>query len=261
MPKKSILNKYPQYSTLRGLVPDDVIEREISRSARVFEKYFPLAEERIKRVNLADVFPEKVEKESIHLENFLGHWGNASIEAVCKIALIVKFLHPMRIFEFGTYNGLTTLQMALNAPKNCIVYTLDLPIKQSMAVISMSVLDNYVAWHFRQKFGTTTGSYFKGRTDIKIVQLRQDSAKFNFSQFLNKIDIVFIDAAHDYYHKKYDSENAFKILKPGGVIIWDNYGDVGNPEVTRYLLEISGKYKLFHLRGTQLVIWWNKHGK
>src|SRR5437762_8515397 len=48
-------------------------------------------------------------------------WGNVSVESVCKIGLIIRWLRPRRILEIGTYNGMTTLQMALNAPPECTV--------------------------------------------------------------------------------------------------------------------------------------------
>src|SRR2546422_599775 len=149
---------------------------------------------------------------------------------------------------------MTTLQMALNAPPECTVYTLDLPAGQEPSVPS-SELDRYVAQSFLPRFGTSTGSYFKGRTDVRIVQLLGDSTTFGYNAWIDgPIDLVFIDGAHDYRTKKIDSENALRLLSPTGVILWDNFADVCCPEVTRYLLDLSADLSVSHLKGTLLAV-------
>lgn len=253
----AFFKKYPQYQTLKGLAPDRLIIEEIGTRADEFEKIYQKAKKRIKTVKLADIFPKKLEQDSIILENFLGHWGNISVEEVCKIALITKFLKPEKIFEFGTYNGMTTLQLALNAPKNCRIFTLDLP-EGVLPKIPLGKIDTLVAKHFKDKFGSKTGSYFKGRKDVNITQILQDSATFDPAPFKNSIDLIFIDAAHDYENKRKDSENAFFMLKKGGVIIWHNYADVGYPDVTKYLYKLSIKKKLYHLKNTMFALFINK---
>jgi len=253
----SIFERYPQLETLRGLVLDQVVEEQVGSQADEFERNLELANLRIPTVNLNKVFPVELEKGSIALENFLGHWGNASIEDLCKICLMVKFLKPKKILEIGTYNGMTTLQMALNAPSECITYTLDLP-EETQASLQHTTFDDYVAKHFRKKFGTTTGSYFKKRVDLNIKQLWGDSAIFDYSVVGDKIDIIFIDAAHDYKNKSIDTENALRLLATNGLIIWHNYNDVLNPEVTKYLLDISGRFPIYHLRNTMTAIYWNR---
>lgn len=108
-------------------MPDESIEAEIGARVKEFEGYLAEAKKLIPTANLNKVFPAELEKEAMCLENFLGHWGNVSIEELCKICLIVKWLRPRRIPEMGTYNGMTTLQMALTAAQNCQVFAVDLP--------------------------------------------------------------------------------------------------------------------------------------
>src|SRR4051812_16455673 len=93
--------KYPQLNTLRGLVPDKVIVDEVVPKIKEFEHSQAIAHERIRKVKLADIFPHEIEKVSIHLENFLGHWGNVTVEEVCKIAMIAKYMKPKIVFELG----------------------------------------------------------------------------------------------------------------------------------------------------------------
>ena len=260
---KSIFERYPQLNTLRqppirGLLSEEVITREVGSRVDEFESDCRRAEEQIPSVNLNAVFPVALEKGAICLENFLGHWGNLSVEELCKIVLIVRHFQPACILEIGTYNGMTTLQLALNAPKGCTVYTLDLPEGESDTRFPLSAVDAQIVKGFREGFGTTTGSYFKDRSDLNIVQLWGDSATFDYSVIDSPVDLVFIDAAHDYQNKRADSENAFELIAPGGVIVWDNYRDVLNPDVTKYLADLGAHRSLFHLRNTKFVVYWNK---
>src|SRR3989344_9305966 len=168
--KIDIIEKYPRLATLLSLVPKSLIEEEIGSKVEEFESWLTQAKTLIPTVNLNKIFPEELERGSIVMENFLGHWGNVSVEESAKICLIVKWLQPKRILELGTYNGMTTLQMALNAPSECVTYTLDLLPAQE-ASIKLDKIDELVAKQFKNKFDTKTGSYFAGRTDVKITQL------------------------------------------------------------------------------------------
>lgn len=253
----ALFKDYPILNNLRALVPDEVIVAEVAPRAEEFQTDLAEAQKFIPTVILSEVFPETMEKGSIYLENFLGHWGCMSIEELCKLCLIVKFIKPKRILEIGTYNGLTTLQMALNAPSDCLVYTLDIP-EESRAKIKLSIIDELVSRSFKQRFNTATGSYFKDRANVNIKQLWGDSAVFDYSVLDGKMDLIFIDAAHDYQNKKIDSENAFKLIADNGVIIWHNYADVLNSDTTKYLKDIGANYRIFHLKNTFLAIFWNK---
>ena len=252
--KSTLFERYPQLNSLRALAPDALIEESVGSRADEFETCLTEARKAIPTVNLNKVFPAELERGAIRLEHFLGHWGNVSIEELCKICLIVKWLKPTRILELGTYNGMTTLQMALNAPPECVTYTLDLPPDQA-SVLPMRKLDELVAKHFRSRFDTRIGSYFADRNDLKIVQLWGDTATFDYSVIKGPLDLVFIDAAHDYENKRHDTQTALRLLSSRGVVLWHNYADVLSPDVTRCLLECARGRRLFHLRNTYLAVY------
>jgi predicted O-methyltransferase YrrM len=249
--------KYPRLKNLLALVPESLILEEIGSRAEEFEAWLKEADTLIPTVNLNKIFPAELEKGTIRLENFLGHWGNVSIEELCKICLIISWLKPKRILELGTYNGMTTLQMALNAPRDCVTYTLDLAPEQA-ASLKLGALDELVAKHFKERFNTEVGSYFAGRDDISIVQLWGDTATFDFSVIDGPIDLIFIDAAHDYENKKRDTDNALRLLAPGGVILWHDYAEVANPEVTKCVMEYANDHRIYHLRNTDLAVYFRE---
>lgn len=231
---------------------DDILAKKAVLD--VFLEYRAKACEMIPVALLCDLFGEEMEHQQIVLERFLGKWGNLRVEPMAKICLIVRHLKPQRIFEMGTYTGATTLQMALNSPPTTKIFTLDLPPDNAHTKHELSKLDKLVADRFGGQ--TETGCYFQGhRLSKKIEQLWGDTATFDYTPYHGTVDLVFIDAAHDYENKKSDTENALKILRPGGVIIWDNYLDSVNPYVTKYLYEFSLDHKVYALMNTNLAIY------
>jgi len=250
-----LFTDYPQLNNLRSLVPDELIMAEIGSRADEFEGYLANARKLIPTVNLNKVFPAELEKGSIHLENFLGHWGNVSIEELCKICLIVKWLKPRRILEMGTYNGMTTLQMALNAPPDCQVFTVDLP-PNFIPSSPMGKIDELLATKFRTQLDSEVGVYFRERNDVQIAQIWGETAHADYEVIGGKVDLVFVDAAHDLENKRRDTEIAFELLSENGVILWHNYADVCNPYVTLCLAEYAAKHRISHLRNTALAVFY-----
>lgn len=255
MKKPDVFKRYPQLANLRGKVPDEVVRREMEEKAPRFERSAARARRLIPMARMVDLFPPELERGRIVLENFLGQWGNISVEEVCKIALIAAWLKPRKVFEFGTFNGMCTLQMALNTPARTRIYTLDIP-PELTATLEGSEIDQHLA-RKAGAFRFQVGHYFKrSKHARKITQLWGDSATMDFSAYNRQMDLVFVDASHSYPYVKSDTANAFRMLKPGGVILWHNYMDVFCPDVTRHLSELAAAgRKIHHLRGTVLGVY------
>jgi len=140
---------------------------------------------------------------------------------VVSIIYLLKKINPKKVFELGTFNGLTTLNMAINTAADAVVYTIDLP--QAMigdVKLQLEMSDkNYIR-------KAESGRLFKGKSYAKkIVQLFGDTAQYDFSQFYGTIDMVFIDASHSYEYVKNDSLIALKLLRgKKGLILWHDYG-------------------------------------
>jgi len=145
--------------------------------------------------------------------------GNVSeLELAC-IAKMVQYFKPSRILEIGTFDGRTTVNMAINAPQANIV-TMDLPS------------DDMFSTKYRIKKGDltfinkpTSGARFLGTEYAnQITQIYADSANYDYSTLANSIDFVFIDGAHSYEYVLNDTEVAFKLLRNGsGVLVWHDY--------------------------------------
>ena len=250
---KMNIEDVPHYNKLKNIIPEKelvgMIERDILPNADLFLEWREEAFNKIPQALLYQIFPSEVEDNPIMLHRFLGQWGNLSVEAVSKVCLIVRHIQPKMIFEIGSFNGMTSFQMALNCPQGCKIHTLDLPPDTDIS--GMSEIDTYM---FRHLYDPNTKRRYAGSpVEERVIEHYGDSRTFDFSSFYGKVDMVFIDGAHDYKTKSIDTINALKMIGDQGVVIWDNYDDIGCPEVTKYLSELD--LPLYHLKNTNLVIY------
>jgi predicted O-methyltransferase YrrM len=145
------------------------------------------------------------------------------------LAALVAHRKPRSIFEIGTYRGLTTASLALNAPEGCEIRTLDLhPLE----------LEDPVARIFQ---------------DRGVERLVGDSKTFDFSSLKRAVDFVFVDGSHSAPEVEIDTRNALEIVAPGGVVAWHDFNPE-HPEVVRVLREIVRAREIVHVAGTALVL-------
>ncbi len=207
-----------------------------------------------KRQQLSKIFPSMefteifpaTEPLEITFERYSYRGGNVSFSELGLLAAIVKSTKPRAIFEFGTYDGNTTLQLALNAPEDTLVYTLDLPPKNPSTSLRLDSGERALI------DSVGVGDRFVGTsTEKKIRQILMDSAVHDYSPLRGKIDLIFIDGSHSYEYIKNDTRRALEMCAPNGLILWHDYM-IWN-DVTDYLNNLSGTLPLRHMRGTSLV--------
>ena len=165
---------------------------------------------------------------------------------------LVKMRKPQMIFEFGTFTGSTTLLLADASPVDCIVHTIDLPD----SAFPPNGFDN---WFTSALVGTYLCLADRKRSD-KVIAHRADLDTFDFTEFEAQADLVFVDADHSYESVLRDSQTAFRIVKPAGTIIWDDYHPSHWGSV-RALNEIAQDNPLVRVGGTRLVACQLNHGE
>jgi hypothetical protein len=202
--------------------------------------------------NVFDVFSE-ARFAKINLYNANGEtWFRNSASYVADIVglcLLCQAVKPKAIFEIGTLTGYTSAHMALNSDIDCKIHTLDLPPDGS-PTLAMTAIDTE---HVRMHQGIKR--YIWENMDIasKIQPLFGDSASFDYSPFIDRIDLFFIDGAHSYEYVRSDTLNALKCCRPGGVIAWHDFGRAGVNGVSRWLVEFSKQYPVFAVPGGSLA--------
>jgi hypothetical protein len=175
----------------------------------------------------------------------------------CLISAVQK-RSPKKLFEFGTFDGRTTLNLATFSSDDAVVFTIDLP---------------------QEKLGSTTHAvegdnkqYVLGR-DVKrrfqyspckskIVQFWDDSAMFDFDNFYSTngpMDMVFVDGCHSKEYCLNDSKKARRLVcgAKSPIIVWHDYGGCwkGVTEALDYLYENEDGFEgLVFVKDVQLVV-------
>jgi len=183
--------------------------------------------------------------------------GNISLTEIFTIVMTVALFRPKHIMEFGTWNGRTTLNMAINH-ESAIITTVDLPRHKKLR--TKYPLEDKGLQHGLDETGYIGnkkklwhGQHVDVTSRIKLIW--EDTARLPFQKYKNEIDFLFIDASHSYENCKNDSYNGHKMIKKNGIIFWHDYA--GWPGVTEalneYYLEQMKPKNMFWFNDTSLV--------
>lgn len=181
--------------------------------------------------------------------------GHINLLELLVINQLVKKYAPQRIFEIGTFDGRTTLNMAASAPEDAKIWTLDLPpFKVDYTKLHLEFNDR----RYIEK--PQSGALFhQSRYASRIQQLFGDSATFDFSVYLNGIDFVFVDGSHSYEYVINDTLKALEISKKeGSIILWHDYASPCWPGLQKALDELYLKdarlHEARHIEGTKFLL-------
>ena len=105
-------------------------------------------------------------------------------------------------------------------------------------------------------FYLTPTRYTQNYVYFGIVIFNDNTAKKIAKIVDGKFDLIFIDGGHTYSIVENDSNKAFKMVKPRGIILWHDYvpGKTSDKDVVKYLNNISKDKKIFHIDSTLLFI-------
>lgn len=164
------------------------------------------------------------------------------------IAHLCQMQNPQLAFEFGTFEGFTTLVMAMNTSQDAIIYTLDLPLQAPIKT-------KFPLEHYNSTFVNARGLlHFKGtQYESKIHTIYTDSAEFDEFPLRDRVDLILVDGNHQKHYIENDTRKAFAMLNQKGILLWHDY-KTGWPDVTPFLEALSSKKKLFHIKGTNYVM-------
>jgi Methyltransferase domain len=158
------------------------------------------------------------------------------------------------IIEIGTFDGRTTLNLAINSRPQFNVFTLDLPPDMAPKYALARGENAFVQKPRSGRHFLEAPSEWAGAAG-RIIQLFGDSATFDWSAHGGRAGLVFVDGSHAYDYVIADTDTALRLVANKGMVIWHDYGVWDG--VTRALEEIeaSRHLGLRHVRGTSLVVW------
>jgi predicted O-methyltransferase YrrM len=168
-------------------------------------------------------------------------WSLGPVEQVLLEALI----HTRSVeaaFEIGTFNGGTTRLIAEALPEIGRVVTIDLPSEEFDLTQGPKDFS-----------GLQVGCAFQDSpAAAKIVQINADSTSFDFTPYRAQFDLVLVDGGHDYIHGLVDSRSALQLVRPGGVILWDDFEPYWHGLVRGVTDAMAGR-NLFKVSGTSFA--------
>ena len=181
----------------------------------------------------------------ISLEVFPGAAAAISpLEFIC-LVLLAKRVNAHKVFEFGTYQGVSITQLALNLPAEAEIYKLDLPDNPVQTLYPITDAQDREIASLPIK-----GSLVPDELRSRIHFLKEDSARFDETRFAGRMDLVFVDGAHNTDYVRNDSEKGWNMLRPGGALVWHDCR-ASDPDVVRYLIGCA--YHPSRISGTTLA--------
>jgi predicted O-methyltransferase YrrM len=157
------------------------------------------------------------------------------------------------VVEIGTFDGRTTLNLAVNAA-DARVLTLDLPPQERAAFALAPGERQYVDKPAPGARFRACGPAWQGAAR-RITQLIGDSARFDWAPYDGRVGLVFVDGSHAYDYVRKDSETAMRLLAAGGIVLWHDYGRWEGVSRALDELEAERSLGLRHIAGTSLVVW------
>jgi predicted O-methyltransferase YrrM len=181
-------------------------------------------------------------------------WGGSmTITEISSLCHLVAARRPRKVLEIGSFRGLTTLNIAMNAPE-AELHTLDLPPNFDPADTRF---DNNDANIIKSR-----GFYhYEGREEAaRIRQHYGDTATFNYDEIGGGVDFCLIDAAHSYEYVRNDTAKSLPLMATDSLMLWHDYGRndfLADPDeawgVTKFLHEIADTGVAI-LQGTSLGV-------
>src|SRR5438552_1903704 len=111
-------------------------------------------------------------------------WANLAPNELIILSTVCAAMQPKCIFEFGTFDGLTTLHLALNSRADAKIYTIDLPPDDPIRAVETA--DTYYTR------GIRVGRYFVNTLEAgRIQQLFQNSRALDTTSLKNQVDLIF----------------------------------------------------------------------
>ena len=186
---------------------------------------------RIPKRKIDEIFPEVDFTRCPELVFPISRDLGVSTEELAVLCRVVSHRRPQRVIEFGTAEGRTAVNLALQVPTEGKLITLDFPPIPGQ---------NEVGYF-----------YWKHPAKTKITQVFCSVAEWDSRALRSSAEVVFCDACDLMPGLGAELFQALTVVKPGGVIFRHDYGSaVGT---TLFWNWVADRLPVFHVAGTNLV--------
>jgi hypothetical protein len=176
-------------------------------------------------------------------------WGDNSSAPGLKFLCQLAAACDGPIVEIGTFRGRTTYNLAMNTKHR--VYTIDIGTPPPGEARANKESRNYPAYQPGEVFlAPTADPSVRDRIELII----GDSSTLDLTRYYGRAAMVLVDAGHTFEGCTRDSETAFKLVRPGGFVLWDDYGGDYWPGVKQALHQLAATKPLAYLPRENFVV-------
>jgi predicted O-methyltransferase YrrM len=193
---------------------------------------------------------EIVRDERILLPTQLNDTGGTRPEELLCLANVTKVLRPRKIFEIGTFSGRTTSIFIMNAPRDTVVITLDLP-PETKVPRDPSYIDTDIDLVRRRPLARHIHEL---GLESRCQQILSDSMEFDPTPHEGTVELGFIDGAHSHDYVKNDTEKMLRMITDRGMVMWHDYGGKGRfRPLSEYLHTLAKRVPIYRAPHTSLA--------
>ena len=145
-----------------------------------------------------------------------------SLSEISALCCLLAVTQPKKILEIGSFRGLTTLNLALNAPQ--------------AEVHSIDITNTWGNYYYAERPEVTNIHQHYGDTNI-----------FDFKREIGDgVDFCLIDGGHEYEQVRNDTMKVLPLLTDDCTLLWDDYGtndfltENESFGVSRFIHELKG---------------------
>src|SRR6266568_174922 len=179
--------------------------------------------------------------------------GDSGVEKVALVSAIAKAHAAARLLEIGTCSGFMARHLVVNCGPDSKLWTIDLPDAEADATAFPLRKDDRELVLKSAHGRGLAGWYAAAAPESgQIVQILCDSATYSYDDVETPLDFAYIDGAHSYEYVVNDTVNVLRRIRPGGVIIWDDYYHYF-PGIVRAIGELHRIVQVARLARTGMV--------
>ena len=242
--------QYLNWAGIKLLLSDRELARHYWSELR--RTYFRYRDRRILCRDFYQIFPECGRSEKrVELISEPTSGGLSKIE-LYYLSLIGRHLSIRHIFEIGTFDGCAAAHLAINArsQSGLKIHTLDLPAEELGNPDLFSESDCDFIRQMRPAY-----YIHKYAPDDAIELLYGNSLNFDFSPYYGRMDLVFVDGNHRRQFVQHDTQEALRMLRPGGAVLWHDYYGIPGEDISDVLRELAAEYPIVRIRETSLAVY------
>jgi predicted O-methyltransferase YrrM len=156
---------------------------------------------------------------------------------------LVASVGPKTVVEFGINNGRTAKALLEYVPGILTYIGVDVPPEYITAKEVQ-----------RREVPPVVGELVQDDPRVRLLVMPGGSQTLTERNLPSVVDAVFIDGDHSKDGVEHDTLLALQCVRPGGIIIWHDYHDLGTVDVREVLNEMYEiGYRLRHVKDTWLV--------